>query len=147
MTEARLRRAIGLLAALGIGVAGYLTYVHYAGIAPICAGGGGGCERVQASRWAELAGVPVALLGLVGYVLILAAGSLRGETARLATAALALSGAGFSAYLSYLELFEIDAICQWCVVSAVLMAGLAVLAVARLLRDGGPVMDSRAPSH
>jgi uncharacterized membrane protein len=147
VSDARLRGAIGLLAALGIAVAGYLTYVHYAGIAPICAGGGGGCERVQASRWAELGGVPVALLGLVGYVLICAGNALRGETARLATAALALSGAGFSAYLTYLELFEIDAICQWCVVSAVLMAVLAVLAVARMLCDTGPVMDSRAPSH
>jgi uncharacterized membrane protein len=147
VSDARVRGAIGLLAALGVGVAGYLTYVHYAGIAPICAGGGGGCERVQASRWAELGGVPVALLGLVGYVLILAANARRGETARLATAALALSGAGFSAYLTYLELFEIDAICQWCVVSAVLMACLAVLAVARMLRDADPVMDSRAPSH
>jgi uncharacterized membrane protein len=147
VSDARVRGAIGLLAALGVGVAGYLTYVHYAGIAPICAGGGGGCERVQASRWAELGGVPVALLGLVGYALILAANALRGETARLATAALALAGAGFSAYLTYLELFEIDAICQWCVVSAVLMACLAVLAVARMLRDADPVMDSRAPSH
>jgi uncharacterized membrane protein len=135
VTERRLRAATLALAALGVAVAGYLTYVHYADIEPICAGGGGGCERVQASRWAELGGVPVALLGLVGYVLILLAGAGRGEAPRLATAGLALAGAGFSAYLTYLELFEIDAICQWCVVSAVLMVALAVLSVARVLHD------------
>ena len=134
MSDGRLRNAMVALAAAGIAVAGYLTYVHYAGIAPVCAGGSGGCERVQASRWSELAGVPVALLGLVGYVLLLGAALARGEAARLAAAGLALTGAGYSAYLTYVELFEIEAICQWCVVSAVLMALLAVVAVVRLLR-------------
>ncbi len=133
MNDRRLRTAMVVLAGVGLAVAGYLTYVHYSGIAPICAGDGGGCERVQASRWAKLGGVPVALLGLAGYVLILAATLARGETARLAAAGLSLAGAGFSAYLTYLELFEIDAICQWCVVSAVLMGLLAPLSVARVL--------------
>ena len=134
MTDGRLRSALLGVAALGIAVAAYLTSVHYAGLEPFCAGGGGGCERVQSSRWAELAGIPVALLGLLGYVAILAATLVRGETARLAAAALALIGAGFSAYLTYLELFEIDAICQWCVLSAGLMAALAAGSVARMLR-------------
>ena len=129
MSDRRLRTAL-----LGVAVAAYLTYVHYAGLEPICAGSGGGCERVQSSRWAELTGVPVALLGLLGYVAIVAATLAAGETARVAAAALTLIGAGFSAYLTYLELFEIDAICQWCVLSAVLMAALAAGSVARLLR-------------
>lgn len=59
---------------------------------------------------------------------------MRGEATRLWAAALALVGAGFSVYLTYLELFVIDAICQWCVASAVIMAVPAGLALARLLR-------------
>jgi uncharacterized membrane protein len=133
LTADRLRLATALAAALGLAIAGYLTYIHYAGIAPICAASGG-CERVQSSDYAELAGVPVALLGLLGYAAILAATLAPGETARLVACWLALVGFGFSLYLTYLELFEIDAICQWCVASAVIMALLAVLTTMRALR-------------
>jgi uncharacterized membrane protein len=133
MTARRLTLAAAVLTALGVAIAGYLTYVHYAGLEPVCAGGGGGCERVQSSEYAELAGVPVALLGLVGYVAIGVTLALPGELARLAGAGLALVGAGFSAYLTYLELFVIDAICQWCVASALVMLALAVVLVARAL--------------
>ena len=131
--ERRLTVAIAALAALGLGVAAYLTYVHYAGVEPICTGGGG-CEKVQTSTYAKLAGVPVALLGLAGYLGILASLRVPGERGVAITALLALIGFGFSLYLTYLELFEIDAICQWCVASAVLMTLLAGLSVARLLR-------------
>ncbi len=134
MSERRLRVAIAVLAIAGVGVAAYLTYVHYADTEAFCVAGGGGCEKVQSSEYAELAGVPVALLGLVGYGLILASLAVPGEPGGLAAALLALVGFGFSAYLTYLELFEIDAICQWCVASAVLMTALAVTTVARLLR-------------
>jgi uncharacterized membrane protein len=127
-------RAAGLAVVLaGVGVAGYLTYVHYAGLQPFCAGGGHGCERVQSSSYARLGGIPVALLGLGGYLAIAVALLAPGERARLAAAALALSGFGFSAYLTYLELFVIDAICQWCVASAVLLTLLSVITVWRLL--------------
>lgn len=67
MTGARrLDVAAVVVALLGVAVAGYLTYVHYAGLEPFCAGGGHGCERVQSSSYAELAGIPVAVLGLAG---------------------------------------------------------------------------------
>ena len=79
MSERRLRRLIGLIALIGLAVAAYLTYVHYAELEPICAGGGGGCEKVQNSSYAELAGVPVAVLGLGGYALILASLWLPGD--------------------------------------------------------------------
>ena len=134
MADRRLSLAIAALAALGLALAGYLTYVHYADIAPVCSGGG--CEKVQSSSYAELAGVPVALIGLVGYLAILGSLMLPGERGLLLGALLALVGFGFSLYLTYLELFEIDAICQWCVASAVLMTLLAGLCVARLLRAG-----------
>jgi uncharacterized membrane protein len=88
---------------------------------------------VQSSDYAELAGVPVALLGLIGYALILASLALPGDAGRLAGAFLALVGVGFSAWLTYVELFEIDAICQWCVASALVMAGLAAITTARLV--------------
>jgi uncharacterized membrane protein len=134
----RLRVAAIACCALGLGIAGYLTYVHYAGITPACEIAHG-CERVQTSKWSELAGVPVALLGLLTYAAILAALLAAGETALLAGAGLSLVGFGFSAYLTYRELFTIEAICIWCVASALLMTALAVLTVARMLRPtAGP---------
>jgi uncharacterized membrane protein len=133
MSERRLRLAALAVAGLGVCVAGYLTYVHYAGLEPVCAGGGHGCERVQSSSYAKLGGIPVAVLGLGGYLAIAAALLAPGERARLAAAALAVSGFGFSAYLTYLELFVIDAICQWCVASAVLLTLLAGLTAWRLV--------------
>jgi uncharacterized membrane protein len=132
--ERRLVLAIAALAVVGIGIAGYLTYVHYSGVKVACVSGSGGCETVQASSYSKLAGVPVAVLGLVGYVLILGSLFVRGEAGRMAGSLLALIGFGFSAYLTYRELFTIDAICQWCVGSAVLMTGLAVLTTVRLVR-------------
>jgi uncharacterized membrane protein len=138
VSNRRLRIAGLVVVLAGVGVASYLTYVHYAGLQPFCAGGGHGCQRVQSSSYARLGGIPVALLGLAGYLAVAAALLAPGEHARLAAAALAVSGFGFSAYLTYLELFVIDAICQWCVTSAVLMTLLAVITVWRLL-----VVDDR----
>jgi uncharacterized membrane protein len=135
--SARLRTAAIACCALGLAIAGYLTYVHYAGISPVCEIAHG-CEKVQSSRWSAVAGVPVALLGLLGYAGILAALLVRGETALTAAAGQALVGAGFSAYLTYREVFTLHAICIWCVISAALMATLAVLTVVRLLRADAP---------
>jgi uncharacterized membrane protein len=135
--DRRLRLAALVLAVLGIGVAGYLTYVHYEGIRPVC-GIGGDCEKVQSSEWSELAGIPVALLGLLGYVAILASLLVRREEALIAGALLSLVGCGFSLYLTYRELFTIEAICQWCVASAILMTLLAIVTTVRLLRAPAP---------
>jgi uncharacterized membrane protein len=132
-----LRRVTAVLALIGAAIAGYLTWVHYAGLQPVCVGGGGGCEKVQSSRWAELAGVPVAVLGLAGYVAILASLVLPEEPGALAAAFLSLVGFGFSAWLTYVEIEKIDAICQWCVASAIVMTALALVSVARLLRGAG----------
>jgi uncharacterized membrane protein len=129
-----LRVATAVLALVGVGIAGYLTWVHYAGLDPVCVGGGGGCEQVQASRWAELAGVPVALLGLVAYATILASLALPDELGRSVAAFVSLVGFGFSAWLTYVELEKINAVCQWCVASALVMTALAAVSVARQLR-------------
>jgi uncharacterized membrane protein len=129
--ERRLTLTAVVITAVGLAIATYLTYVHYAGIEPVCSTGG--CERVQSSDYAELVGVPVAVLGLVGYLGI--AGALRapGEGGRAAAAFLALVGFGYSAYLTFLELFRIHAVCQWCVASAVCMTVLAVTCTWRWL--------------
>ena len=129
-----LRRATVVLALVGIAIAGYLTWVHYNGLEPVCVGGGGACERVQSSKWSELAGIPVAVLGLGGYLLLLASLLLPEDTGRTVAALVALVGAGFSAWLTYVELAKIDAICQWCAASAVIMVLLAIVSVIRLLR-------------
>ena len=133
MSGRRLRQVAIVLALLGLGVATYLTYVHYEGIESVC-GLGDDCEKVQTSEWSDLAGVPVALLGLIGYAAMLATLFVEREEALIAGALIALVGFGFSAYLTYRELFSIDAICPWCVASAVIMTLLAIVTTARLLR-------------
>jgi uncharacterized membrane protein len=134
MSDRRLLRASLFLALLGVAIAGYLTWVHYAGLEPLCAGGGGGCERVQSSSYADLAGLPVALLGLIGYLAIAGLLLVPGELGRIGPALVALIGAGFSLYLTYIEIFEIEAICQWCVASAIVMTLLAGTTVWRAAR-------------
>jgi uncharacterized membrane protein len=133
-TDRRLRIAILVVSLIGIGIAGYLTYVHYEGLKVLCLSSGG-CETVQASSYAKLGGIPVAVLGLLGYIGILGSLAIRGELGRVAGFAIALIGFGFSMYLTYRELFTIKAICQWCVSSAVLMTILFVLTVIRVLRE------------
>ena len=138
MTVRRLRIAVAVLALVGAGIAAYLTWVHFAGLRPVCVGGSGGCERVQSSPYAEFGGVPVALLGLIGYLAILASLVPSGARGRSVTVFLAFAGAGFSAYLTYLELAVIDAICQWCVASALVMAALAGVSLAYFLAAEHP---------
>ena len=121
-------RAIAALALLGLAISIYLTWVHYAGIEPVCTGISD-CERVQSSSYAELVGIPVAVLGIVGYAAILVSLRLRVEV----TALLAYLAVAFSAYLTWAELFRIDAICQWCVASALATLAIAVLATLRAL--------------
>ena len=125
-------RPIAGLALLGLAISAYLTWVHYAGIEPVCTGISD-CERVQSSDYAELIGIPVAVLGLAGYSTILASLWTRVEV----TALLAYLAVAFSAYLTWAEVFKIDAICQWCVASALITVAIAVLATLRAL--GAPL--------
>jgi uncharacterized membrane protein len=126
-----LRRVMIGLAVVGLAVAAYLTYVHYAGIKPACTAGES-CVKVQTSQWSKLDGVPVALLGLIGYIGILTSLLLPDrEATRLATLGLTLVGCGFSGYLTYRELFSIHAVCEWCASSAVILTILFVCAVIR----------------
>ncbi len=133
----RARAASAAVAVAGLAIAAYLTVVHYAGAEPVC-GVAHGCATVQQSEYAQLAGVPVALIGLAGYVAILASLLRDGEAWRTATAFLALGGFGFSAWLTYVEVVRLEAICIWCVASAFGMTRRAGLAVARLLSAPPP---------
>jgi uncharacterized membrane protein len=133
MTDTALRRTSEGLCLLGVGIAGYLTYVHFAGLHPICEIGHG-CETVQTSRYAKLLGIPVALLGLITYILILVSLRVRDERALLSGYSLGLVAFGFSLYLTYRELFTIHAICTWCVSSAIVFTLLAIVGTWRMLR-------------
>jgi uncharacterized membrane protein len=140
----KLRVACAALATIGLGIAAYLTIVHYTGSSPVCAISHG-CETVQQSRYAEAAGVPVALLGLLGYAAILLTLLRDDEAARIATALLAFAGLAFSAWLTYAEIALLDAICIWCVASAIVMALLAGLSAVRLLAAPVSVPSSTTP--
>ena len=129
----RLRLAILALAIVGAAIAAYLAYVHYADVSPICTTGG--CEKVQRSSYAKLAGIPVALLGLVAYCAIAATTFRRGVVAATIGAVLALGGAAFSAYLLWAQLGPIGAICQWCLGNDVVIVLVAVLSVVRLATE------------
>jgi uncharacterized membrane protein len=131
MTRWRGRAAIAILAALGVLISLYLTWLHFSGSLALCIGVGG-CETVQASRYATIGSVPVAAIGIVGFavMLILAIAGLRGALERTAMPLFAASLAAtlYVAYLTYVEVFVLGAICPWCV--SVAVCALAIFAVA-----------------
>jgi uncharacterized membrane protein len=131
--EGKLRMIATFVAAFGIGVATYIAIADSGGGAPVCLAGGSGCETVANSTYSHVFGVNIAVFGIFGYVLLLAASLLRGDLARMAGFGVSLVGFGYSAYLTYLELFKIEAICQWCVASAVLMAALFCVNAIRMV--------------
>jgi uncharacterized membrane protein len=123
-----------LVALAGLFVATYLA-LYKLGVVGTLSCSVGSCETVQLSRWSTLFGLPVAVWG-VGYYALVFALTLVGvvhyrlaESRGLALALVLLTGWGliFSLWLTYLELFVINAICQWCVVSAVLAGVLFVI--------------------
>jgi uncharacterized membrane protein len=132
LNDGGLRVAAGLVALAGVGIAGYLTWAHFADSTVLCVAGGG-CETVQESEYAKVAGIPVALLGFGSYMTILALVVWDSVGARLAAASLALLGLLFSLYLLVLQLFVIEAVCIWCMANDVVIApALAVLTAVRL---------------
>ena len=126
----------------GMGVSAYLTFVHYSGV-PVYCTGAGGCHVVQASEYATLLSVPVAVFGLALYAAIFALAliAVRGRlrftaVAPFAIFGLSLSGTMYSGYLTWLEVYRIYAICAWCVTSAGLLATVLVLSTAELFVSG-----------
>jgi uncharacterized membrane protein len=129
VTDSRLRIGAVALALVGIAVSGYLLWVHEAGTSIVCATGG--CETVQHSRYAEIMGVPVAFLGLAGYVVLVATAVLGTGRALFAHTVVAVTAAVFSLYLVYVQVELIGAICEWCLVSDAIVSVLAILALLR----------------
>ena len=123
-TNSRLPLLSLALALGGVAVSAYLTLVHFRDDLLVCAVGG--CHTVQKSPYAMLGGIPVAVLGLGMFVAMVLLGLVRrmrpdwAESVTLATFGLALAGTVFTIYLTYLELFVIHAVCQWCVLTAML---------------------------
>ena len=125
MTEGGLRVAIGSLALVGVAITSYLLYIRWTGQTLACSTGG--CTTVQESSYSKLLGVPVALLGLLAYVTIFVCTLVRNDIARVAALSAALVGVGYGAYLVYVQLAIIDAVCEWCLASDAVMVVLAVL--------------------
>ncbi len=134
---------IGMLAFIGVFVSMYLTLYKFGYIGSLqCAVGS--CETVNTSRWATFFGLPVAAWGLGFYVSALALVFVGiqeryADSRALSLALVALTGWGvvFSGWLTYLELFVIDAICIWCVTSAVIVLVMFAVSVAEYRETAG----------
>ncbi|MBN2003600.1 MAG: vitamin K epoxide reductase [Anaerolineae bacterium] len=119
---------------VGLIAAGYLTYVELTSTEAVC-GPVGDCNAVQQSQYARLFGIlPIALFGLIGYLMILASYLLGAFSAvkwakyvPAITFFLAMFGLAFSIYLTFLEPFVIGATCAWCLTSAICMLLLTLL--------------------
>jgi uncharacterized membrane protein len=132
--------AIAVLALIGLLVAGYLS-LHRAGFVGTLQCAVGGCEIVQASRYAVFFGFPVAYMGLVAYMILLALALVGvqprwADSRRVALCIFLVSAVGvaFSAYLTYLEAAVIHSWCQWCVISAILVTLIFLLSIPGLAK-------------
>jgi uncharacterized membrane protein len=129
------RKTTALLSLAGLFISAYL-YLYKIGRIGSLACGTGGCETVQLSPWSRFAGLEVSLIGLIGYagLLVISLVALQPAWAGrrgAATILAALAGVGvlFAAYLTFLELFVIHAICRWCVGSAVIILAIFIVAL------------------
>ena len=131
-----------ILAGIGFVDSLYLTYVKLSNSYAIC-GPIGDCESVNTSKYAEIAGIPIALLGVGAYLVIILLllmenrGDYWAEYGSIMVFGISLAGVLYSAYLTYVEIYVLRAICPYCVVSAVVLVLLLALATTRLVRDPG----------
>ena len=128
------RQVITVMSVLGIFVAGYLTWSHFSG-QPVYCGGSSSCELVNSSRFAFIGSIPVSLIGLAGYVIILALSLIPHKEDRQWPMLLifggALIGVMLQWYLFYIEVFVLRAICYWCVTSQTLITLIFLLSFPR----------------
>ena len=129
-----------VLAVAGLGISSYLTYAHWADASIACTGLES-CDTVNSSEYAEMASIPVAFLGALFYLTLIVVALAwlwwrpQGLTwPVMAFWGLSLGGVIYSAYLTYLELFVINAICIWCVASAVVLVALFGLSTIEVRR-------------
>ena len=125
---------------IGIAISIYMTIFKLTNNNAMCLGNGG-CSTVNASRYSEIYGIPVAVFGLVGYFAIVAALFLEArvkifkEYGNLLACGMSLTGVLFTAYLTYLEIYVIKAICPFCVASAVAISLVFIITLIRLVRS------------
>jgi uncharacterized membrane protein len=136
------RQTIAVLALVGFFLALYL-WLHALGVGGALKCGTGDCEVVQTSRWAVFLGQPVALYGVVGYVLILLVALAGPPHADALLVVLASVGLLFTGYLTYIELFVLHAICRWCVGSAIIITLIWIVSLLAL-RSPAPRIDPAA---
>ena len=132
-SERNLRIAAAVLCLLGLGIAGSVAITVAGGGIPQCVGGNTGCATVEKSKYSEMIGIHISVFGIIGYASIFAATLWRGDPGRIVAFVLSLFGFGFSLYLTYLEFWVIEAICQWCIASAAVMTLLFAVNTARVL--------------
>ena len=140
-TDKRLGIVIAVICVLGLLVSGYLAYNKLFGGTIQCVTGHG-CQIVQKSKYATFAGIPVPYIGFLGWIGILVSLLIPGDIGRGLTALMTVFGIFFTLYLTYLEIWVIEAICQWCVANGVLTTIVAVLSVWRLLAYTPPALRS-----
>jgi uncharacterized membrane protein len=129
------RMSAAVLSLLGLFISAYL-YLYKIGRIGNLACGAGGCETVQQSAWSRFAGMEVSLIGMAGYagLLLVSLVALQpGPSTRRWPSWLLLllsaMGVAFTAYLTYLELFVIHAVCRWCVGSAFIILAIFIVAL------------------
>lgn len=139
LSDTRLRVAGIILSILGLIVAGYLIFFKIFPTSTLCIGAGG-CETVNTSVYSEVLGIPVAALGALAYAAMLGLlllenrSSLLQEWGPMLVFGLALAGTLYSAYLTYIELAVIHAVCPYCVASAVIITLILIVSAVRLRR-------------
>ncbi|HUZ14583.1 MAG TPA: vitamin K epoxide reductase family protein [Gaiellaceae bacterium] len=136
MRDRSLRASVLILSSLGAGIAAYLTVTHLAHVQVACATGG--CETVQTSRYAEVAGIPVAAIGLAGYLVLAGTAIARGSVARAAGFVAALAGVAVAMVLLYVQVAVLHAYCQWCLASDAILVALVPLTLLRASRGAPP---------
>ncbi|NJN95933.1 MAG: vitamin K epoxide reductase family protein [Anaerolineales bacterium] len=131
-----------ILTVAGLGVSGYLMWGYTVPGATLSCGASSGCETVKNSAYANLAGIPLPVWGLVSYAVLLVLLVSQGQPivsdrgwvpyVALSIFGVSLAGVIYSAYLTYIELFVIFAICRWCVASAIIMVAIFILSIINL---------------
>jgi uncharacterized membrane protein len=135
-----LYRASIALAVLGLFVSIYMTIYKVSGNDGMCLGSGA-CSEVNASIFSEVSGIPVAVVGIIGYVAILAVHLLENrnsflkQNATLFIFGMSLTGFLFTVWLIYVEVALLKALCPFCVTSQVAMTLIFIIALIRLIKQ------------
>lgn len=133
----KLRTTSIVLAVLGLLDSIYLVWVKYTGVYALC-GPIGNCESVNTSKYSEIYGIPIALLGAIAYAIMILLPLLENRTqfwkeySPTIVFGMSLIGVLYSFYLTYIEIIVLKAVCPYCVISAIILVFLLVLSVIRL---------------